>query len=407
VKLASRRKKKLLPLLGLFCFSVTVLSAAETLEIKVAANVAPPPFLYQIVSATAQTAGQGWIVTVKAVNDVGLVLPEINRTLSLSSTGAALFYTDETYAVTTAKATLAAGLALLYVRDTVAETILLTVDDGAGKTAASAPIFIQPAAPALLKFSIQPLGGSAGNPLAVQPAIVVLDVFDNPTNAQPTIALTLEVNPSGAVLSGTQAVTAQNGTAVFSDLKLDRPGNGYVLKASAENLTATISNPFNVSEGDSDGDGDGDAGKPPRSLMLKKLMVKTNYQTPGNDAVTFNGSLEPDSGFRPAEAAVVVNVGGAKWAFTLDKKGRAKGLGSQLTVSVPAKPKPGKPVTAKISFRAKAQSSAAFWQEHGLSNETVAKKVSLPVLISINGIQYATVMELTYKARLNLKGTAK
>ena len=47
-------------------------------------------------------------------------------------------------------------------------------------------------------------------------------------------------------LSGTTIVTAVNGVATFSDLSIDKAGNGYTLVAAASGLTGATSTTFNI-----------------------------------------------------------------------------------------------------------------------------------------------------------------
>jgi alpha-tubulin suppressor-like RCC1 family protein len=56
-------------------------------------------------------------------------------------------------------------------------------------------------------------------------------------------------NPGGGQLSGTTVVRTSNGLASFTDLKIDKVGIGYTLRASAQNLSGSTSQPFDVSVG--------------------------------------------------------------------------------------------------------------------------------------------------------------
>ncbi len=58
--------------------------------------------------------------------------------------------------------------------------------------------------------------------------------------------MAIGTNPGGGTLSGRTAVAAVNGAAVFSDLGIDKPGNGYTLVANASGLTSATSRSFNV-----------------------------------------------------------------------------------------------------------------------------------------------------------------
>jgi hypothetical protein len=60
------------------------------------------------------------------------------------------------------------------------------------------------------------------------------------------ITMSIRINPSCGVLSGTLTVAAVSGVATFSDLRVDKGGNGYTLLARAAGLTEMESGAFNV-----------------------------------------------------------------------------------------------------------------------------------------------------------------
>jgi hypothetical protein len=97
-----------------------------------------------------------------------------------------------------------------------------------------------------LAFLAAPASASAGVTLdAVQVA-----AEDGAGATDPTftglVSIGLGANPTGATLSGTLTVNAVSGVATFSDLRIDLPGNGYKLAASAGGLGAGASAGFNV-----------------------------------------------------------------------------------------------------------------------------------------------------------------
>jgi hypothetical protein len=61
-----------------------------------------------------------------------------------------------------------------------------------------------------------------------------------------SVSIAIGANPSGGTLTGTTTVAAQSGVATFSDLRIDQPGSGYTLAASAGGLAAAASASFNV-----------------------------------------------------------------------------------------------------------------------------------------------------------------
>jgi hypothetical protein len=60
------------------------------------------------------------------------------------------------------------------------------------------------------------------------------------------VTMTIGANPAGGVLAGTTVVGASSGTAAFSGLRIDRPGVGYTLVASATGLAPAASTAFDV-----------------------------------------------------------------------------------------------------------------------------------------------------------------
>jgi hypothetical protein len=98
-----------------------------------------------------------------------------------------------------------------------------------------------------LAFTVQPASVIAG--AAISPAVRVA-AQDNLGNTVPgfggTITMAIATNPSGGVLSGTISVAAVSGVSVFSNLRIDQPGTGYTLHATATGLTLATSNAFNV-----------------------------------------------------------------------------------------------------------------------------------------------------------------
>lgn len=66
------------------------------------------------------------------------------------------------------------------------------------------------------------------------------------TGAMNPITLSLASNPGGVPLYGSLTVSAVNGVATFSDIKVNRAAIGYQLGASTSGLTSATSNGFNI-----------------------------------------------------------------------------------------------------------------------------------------------------------------
>jgi alpha-tubulin suppressor-like RCC1 family protein len=120
-------------------------------------------------------------------------------------------------------------------------------------TTGSASFNISPAAPAKLLFSQQP-ANVAGNAVMSGVQVTITDQFDNATTASNSVTMSLEDNPwktvfaTGGTVSNTPSltVTASNGTANFTGLRVDKPGLEYSLKAASGALTNAVSSKFNV-----------------------------------------------------------------------------------------------------------------------------------------------------------------
>jgi MYXO-CTERM domain-containing protein len=101
-----------------------------------------------------------------------------------------------------------------------------------------------------LVFSVQPGTTQAG--VAISPAVRVSiqDAYGNvDTTATDAVTVALGNNPRNATLSGALTVNAINGVATFSDLSINRNGQGYTLRASASALTSAASTSFDVTPG--------------------------------------------------------------------------------------------------------------------------------------------------------------
>jgi hypothetical protein len=77
--------------------------------------------------------------------------------------------------------------------------------------------------------------------------VTVQDASGN-TITTSAISITLAIlnNPASGTLSGTLTVAAVNGVATFSNLSINRVGNGYTLRATGGGLTRADSASFNI-----------------------------------------------------------------------------------------------------------------------------------------------------------------
>jgi hypothetical protein len=107
-----------------------------------------------------------------------------------------------------------------------------------------------------LRFAIEPAGAVVGHHItgtAYDPsgAPVTVEVVDGTgtlvTSSSALVTIALGANPGHATLGGTTSVHAAGGVATFSTLTLDKPGNGYTLRASSPSLDGTTSSRFDIS----------------------------------------------------------------------------------------------------------------------------------------------------------------
>src|SRR5882672_7791388 len=106
----------------------------------------------------------------------------------------------------------------------------------------------QPAAPASkLAFTVPPTNAAGAQLITPPVQVAVQDASGNTvTAATDAVTVALGANPGAGTLSGTLTVAAIQGIATFSNLRIDRPGSGYTLAASAGGLSGATSVPFAV-----------------------------------------------------------------------------------------------------------------------------------------------------------------
>jgi VCBS repeat-containing protein len=101
-----------------------------------------------------------------------------------------------------------------------------------------------------LAFTQPPVTTSAGGTITPAVRVAIQDASGNTvTSAAAQVTLAIEANPGSGTLSGTTTVSAVNGVAVFSNLSIDKAGNGYTLIAAAGGLTGATSPRFDILPG--------------------------------------------------------------------------------------------------------------------------------------------------------------
>src|SRR5262249_49743097 len=98
-----------------------------------------------------------------------------------------------------------------------------------------------------LAFGVQPTDTTAG--ASITPAVTVrlLDQFNNlVTTDTSNVTIAIGNNAGGGTLSGTATIAAVGGLATFSNLSIDKTGNGYTLSAADASLVGATSGAFNI-----------------------------------------------------------------------------------------------------------------------------------------------------------------
>lgn len=97
-----------------------------------------------------------------------------------------------------------------------------------------------------LGFLQPPSATRAGAVMSPVRVVVTDDAGHAVTSFNLAITISIISNPGGGTLLGTRRVDAVNGIAVFSDLRIDRPGSGYTLRVSHSSLNDKTSDPFDI-----------------------------------------------------------------------------------------------------------------------------------------------------------------
>jgi Bacterial Ig-like domain (group 1)/Calcineurin-like phosphoesterase len=204
----------------------------------------------------------------------------------------------------------------------------------------SADFNIIPATAARASFFVEPSATTAGSVITPGVQVEILDAFGNrvPT-ATNSVTLTFAANPGSGTLSGTATQSAVAGLASFSDLSIDKVGNGYKLRAGSSGLTPDTSVAFNVTPG------------PATTLVVTQQPTQTAATaaiTPsvkvtardaqGNTATGFTGivsmaiATNPGGGTLSGTSSVSAVAGVATFSdLHIDKIGTGYTLGASAT----------------------------------------------------------------------------
>ena len=129
----------------------------------------------------------------------------------------------------------------------------LTASSSGLTSAPSSAFNVTPGNPTQLQFAQQPSNTQAGSSITPAVTVQILDANNNlvhtGTGSTASVSMAIGTNPSGGTLTGTTTVNAVGGVATFSNLSINKVGNGYTLVASSSGLTGATSNAFNIGAG--------------------------------------------------------------------------------------------------------------------------------------------------------------
>ncbi len=153
-----------------------------------------------------------------------------------------------------------------------------------------------------LGFTAPPEGALVSRSIRPAVKVALQDRYGNVFDTPGSITLSLGANPTGATLAGGLTRTLVNGTATFTDVRIDKVGSGYTLVARADGFASATSSPFNVT-------------LPPARLAFTVQPAGGTALQPMQPAVKVAildaSGHQVDAGANPITLALGANPGGA------------------------------------------------------------------------------------------------
>jgi hypothetical protein len=143
-------------------------------------------------------------------------------------------------------------------------------------------------------------------------------------------------------------------------------------------------------------------------LNVKKALIRLKFNAAGKDAVALQGTLPIPAGFIVAGKTVIVDIGGIKREFGLNAKGQANGANERFRLQIKRKKGAVVAQQAKFQLQLKNGDFAQALSAAGFANADRRKTaVTVPVLITFDGMTYAADASLSYSAKADKTGLAK
>jgi PKD repeat protein len=142
-------------------------------------------------------------------------------------------------------------------------------------------------------------------------------------------------------------------------------------------------------------------------MQITKMQTKLSFSKSNADSCSFTASIGLPTGFNLAGKAVTVSIGGAQSSFTLDAKGKGKGVNAQGSCAFKFNKKTS---DWTISVKFGKTNLLEYLAGAGLVNATVAKpgtNVVLTTAVLIDNEAFATDKTLVYTATAGKSGSAR
>lgn len=138
-----------------------------------------------------------------------------------------------------------AGLAV----DRVGQGYTLVARADGLESATSQPFTITAPPARALAFTQEPGEQEAGGNFGPSVRVAVTDAAGRPVQGRVPVSLALGANPAGGTLSGVLTAETTDGVALFTELSLDKAGEGYTLVANTPGVGPVTSGAFRVRPG--------------------------------------------------------------------------------------------------------------------------------------------------------------
>ena len=197
-------------------------------------------------SPASLTAGAPFSLTVDAEDGSGNLLSSFNSTVTLAlanNPGNGTLGGTVTATATNGVATFF-GLTIT----SAASGYTLVATSGLSGEGFTSAITVTPAAASQLVITTEPPASVAVNAdFGLQASIE--DQYGNlVTTATNTVSVAFATNTTGATLGGTLSMSASQGLATFSNLTINKTGNGYTLKVSSSGFSSVVSSSISVTK---------------------------------------------------------------------------------------------------------------------------------------------------------------